>query len=211
MKEKLNKIPWLVVGLFAVIAIFITSFWVMVSSNGQTKKLKKQNDKNIVMIDNYKFKIKNLSADKIIVTLKKDNIDVESSLEKVTSNIKKAVDLTYNQTKTEKDYKALSNKLPKLVGKDFSSKLIELDTPTLNQSGKKAFPFGQTTDVLVTFGKYSYKSIEVPVYVMVDYVSPPAVGSGKKIPGQDLFVMTYNLKTKKLQLNQYEKGAITNG
>lgn len=208
--DKLKKIPWLIVGVSGVISVLFFIFWMLIAFNGQTQKLEAANQENIKLARQYKSKTEKLSPDDVLNTLKKENINVTTSLDEVTKNIKEAVNLTYNKTKTEKDYKQLSNKLPGLVGKSLSYTLIQLDKPELNQSGKKAFAYGSTTDVLVTFGKYNYKTIEVPVYLVVDYKTPPTVGSGQKLNGQDLFTLTYNLKTKELGVMDHERGSVNN-
>lgn len=210
MKDKINKLSWIVIINIVIGTIFMTILWFTLSNNGQNNKLRSENQGYIVKIKDYKSKITTLSVDQVLDKLKKSNVNVQTSLEKENKNIRKAIDLTYNQTKSEKDYKNLSKELPALVGKEFSDKLIELNKPVVNQSGKKTFQFGQTTDVLITYGKYNYKSIEIPVYVVVNYLSPTIPGSNKKLSGEDLYILTYNLKNKNLKLNRHLEGAISN-
>lgn len=208
--HKLKRIPWLVIGAVGAISFLFFIFWMMIAFNGQTQKLRAETKENIKLARQYKSETEKLSPNDVLDVLRKENINVTASLDEVTKNIKEAINLTYNQTKTEKDYKQLSNKLPKLVGKSLSYTLIQLDKPVLNQSGKKSFPYGSTTDVLVTFGKYDYKTVEVPVYVVVDYKTPPTIGSGQKIKGQDLYTLTFNLKTKELGVVDHERGSVNN-
>lgn len=208
--QKLRKVSWLVIGAIGAISLLFFIFWMMIAFNGQSQKLQAESKNNIKLAKQYKKETKELSPNDVLNVLRKENINVTTSLDEITKNIKEAVNLTYSQTKTEKDYKQLSSKLPKLVGKSLSYTLIQLDKPTLNQSGRKSFPYGSTTDVLVTFGKYNYKTIEVPVYLVVDYKTPPLAGSGKEISGQDLYTLTYNLKTKELGVVDHERGSVNN-
>ena len=97
-----------------------------------------------------------------------------------------------------------------------SEQLITNDTPVLNQSGKKTLTYDKTDDVVVAFGKYDYQSVTVPIYVAVDYETPKVATSERgdrtqSLKGQDLYILTFNLKTKKLSLDQYVKGATSNG
>lgn len=202
---KIKKIPWLVIGLIGSISVLFFIFWLVIAFNGQTQKLQSESRKNDSLAADYKRKTSQLSPNQILDVLKKENVNVTSSLNDVTSRINKAIDLTYNKTKDEKDYKKLSKTLPKLIGKSFSYNLIQLDKPIINQSGKKSFPFGPTTDVVVTFGKYNYHTIEIPVYVAVNYQTS-TVGSKSKIEGQDLYTLQYELKSRDLGFIDHERG-----
>ena len=197
----------MVIGLIGAISVLVFIFWLMIAFNGQTQKLQSESRKNDALAADYKRKTSQLSPNQILDVLKKENVNVTSSLNDVTNRINKAIDLTYNKTKNEKDYKNLSKTLPKLVGKSFSYNLIQLDKPVVNQSGKKSFPFGPATDVVVTFGKYNYHTIEVPVYVAVNYQTS-AVGSKSKIKGQDLYTLQYELKSRDLGFIDHERGNV---
>lgn len=193
-------------------AIEFVALWMCIGTNPNNAKainLKNENLRNQATINYYEKKTKSLSAQKELDKITDDNINVATKLENITKKIKEGIDLTYNKSKSDKDYSELKNKLPKLVDDDFSKKLIELDQPAINQSGKNQFPFGKTTNVVVTFGKYNYKSVEVPIYVAVDYETPSLQtkdGKDEQLKGQDLFVLSYNLKQDKLVLSKYVKG-----
>lgn len=218
MKKEVSNGLTLFTWFSVVIAIAFIGFYIFTIPNkGKTEDIKYKINRNNVLIDNYQKKTKKLNVQDVLDKITKQNVNVQTSLNDVTDHIKSGIDLTYNKTKDEKDHDQLAQKLPKLVGDSMSSKLIDLSKPVLNQSGKQTAPFDKTTDVVVAFGKYNYKSTNVPVYVAVNYQTPPVeTGSaghntGKKaLNGQDLYILTYDLKTKKLVLNSYVKGDATN-
>lgn len=178
-------------------------------NNAEAINLKNENTKNQAMINYYVRKTNNLSVQNELDKISADNINVSTKLSDITKRIKDGIDLTYNKTKNDKDYSELKKKLPQLVGESFSKKLTELDEPAVNQSGQSQFPYGSTTSVLVTFGRYNYRSVEVPIYVSINYETPALKdkdGKDKKLKGQDLFVLSYNLKENKLNLSNYVKG-----
>ena len=212
MERKID-FKWIGVTFLVVIAIFFAGFFLVVKSNGQTSRLQSEIRQNEAETLSYQNKTKNLSVKKELQKMSDDGINVQSSLKEVTKKIQTAISLTYNvsETGSKSEYKQLSKALPKLVCKEFSSELIQLDKPVVNQSGKQTFPHGKTTDVLITFGKYNYSTTAVPVYIVVDYVSPELQDSNSKtIPGQDLFVLNYDIKKNSLKLEQYMKGATNN-
>ncbi|MTE03616.1 hypothetical protein [Lactobacillus johnsonii] len=215
--EKKHVWLYFIGGLLTVIAGI--TVWLFIATNPNNAKmanLKRMNTKNLALSSYYQKQTNSLSVEGELNHISDTNINVQNSLNDVTKNLKSGIDLVYNKTKNEDDYSKLKSTLPKLVGNELSEQLITNDKPVLNQSGKKTLTYDKTDDVVVAFGKYDYQSVTVPIYVVVDYETPKVATSEKgdrtqSLKGQDLYILTFNLKTKKLSLDQYVKGATSNG
>lgn len=205
MKSK-HTLLYVITGGLVVIAGFLTYSAITTAKNPELNYLKYQVKSDTAQISQYKRLNKAMTTQSILDELIEDDINVTDSLTKTSDNIKKAIDLVYNKTKTDDDYNQLSKKLPKLVGQSMSDKLIEISKPSTDQAGNKQAIFEKTDNVLVTFGKYDYKTTVVPVYVAVDYEIPTTQSKNSNdtsnIKGEDLYILTYNLKTKKLNLQE---------
>lgn len=205
MKSK-HTLLYIVTGGLVAIAGFLTYSSITAARNPEFNYLKYQVKSDTAQISQYDNLSKKMTTQSILDELIKDDINVTDSLTQASDNINKAIDLVYNKTRSEEDYNQLSKKLPKLVGKSMSDKLLEISKPSTDQSGKHQAIFEKTDNVLVTFGKYDYKTTVVPVYVAVDYEIPTThsknSNDSSNIKGEDLYILTYNLKTKKLDLQE---------
>lgn len=205
MKSK-HTLLYVIAGGLVVIAGFLTYSAITTARNPELNYLKYQVKSDTAQISQYSHLSKKMTTQSILDELTKDDINVTDSLTKTSDNIKKAIDLVYNKTKSDEDYNQLAKKLPKLVGQSMSDKLIEISKPSTDQTGNKQAIFEKTDNVLVTFGKYDYKTTVVPVYVAVDYEIPTTHSKNSNdtsnIKGEDLYILTYNLKTKKLDLQE---------
>lgn len=201
MKSK-HTILYLVTGGVVAVAAFLTYTCITTARNPEINYLNYQVQSDNAQISNINTLSKKMTTQNILEDITKENINVTESLESTSDHIKEAIDLVYNKTKSQEDYDKLSKKLPKLVGNSMSEKLLEISRPTTNQAGQTQPIFNKTDNVLVTFGKYNYQTTVVPVYVAVDYEIPNVNNQSSNLKGEDLYILTYNLKSKKLELQR---------
>lgn len=219
MKSKASSLYVLVGALFLTSIVSLAGY-IMSSNRLNNVGFQRQIQSNYVQADKYNRMAKNLSVQKILDKIIDQNINVQTNLNNASNKIHEGIDIVYNKTKNEKDYQKLQSELPKLVGNELASKLLELDKPALNQSGKSTVTYDKADEILITFGRYDYKSTSVPIYIVVDYKSP-MVNTANSIwdkdskpaqySGQDLFICSYDLARHKLGLSQYIKGDEING
>lgn len=163
----------------------------------------------------YQGAIKNYNAKKINTKIRQDNINLDEKTAQTRDRIKQGITMAYNDTKTQADYDRLKTELKPLLGPSFTDKILDLDKPTVSQSGKAQFAFGKLNSVRVAFSQYDFSDNNVAVYVTVNYSSPEIdatntgdVGSKKSVVnnGQDIFALNYNAKKDTLELKNYQKG-----
>lgn len=203
----------------AIVAVFLSLAAISGANKVKKAGYEQKTTENHAQTEKYKRMSKNLSVQKVLDTLTKQNINVEKDIRNVSNKLNTGLDMVYNKTKNEHDYNRLKKSLPRYLGNDLSDKLLELDKPTTSQSGKTAVAYDHADDILVTFGKYDYRSTSVPVYLVVDYKTPMTQTSSvnnknskpEQLTGQDLFICNYDLKTKELTLDNYLEGDQING
>lgn len=218
MKNKFSY--YVLVVSLTICAVISLVVFIVTGRNLKSHDFTKQAETSYAQADKYNRLSNNLSTQKILDKIVDQNINVQNSLNDVSKKLNTGIDLVYNKTKNEQDYQHLKSSLPKLVGKELSDKLLELDKPSINQSGKSTVAYGKAEDTVIAFGRYNYKSTTVPIYIAVDYKTPTIATSGSamdkddkamQLSGQDLFVCNYDLSSKKLTLTSYTKGDDING
>lgn len=193
MKSK-HTLLYFVTGGLIVVAAAMSWICFKVSTNKQFSDLNYQIRSDNAEITKYNNMNKKMTVDKVLNDIAKENVNVSTALNSATDNIKEAINLAYSHTKTQADSEQNAKKLPKLVGQSMADKLLDVSRPTPDQNGGSRAVISKAENVVVTFGKYDYQTTVIPVYVVVDYDIPG------NLKGTDIYVLSYNLKSKKLDL-----------
>lgn len=198
---------------FLVVVALISIFLWHSSSNNQSMK---STEKNIASmqddIDFYKSEQKRYTAQSLTKQIKDDDIDVSAKKKVEKERIISGLQNVYNDVKSQDDYDKLKNDGEKNLGSELSDVLVELDKPTVNQSGKPAFAYDHMVESKVAFGKYNVDKHTMKCYVLVDWKSPTldSTITGVKadetkttLTGTDMFELDYHLDDDSLHVDDY--------
>lgn len=145
--------------------------------------------------------------------IEEDNIDITVSFTKLENRINEALNVVYNQTKTDADYDRLEGEIQSKLGEEFTEKILDLAKPTINQSGEKLNQFDSLDHLEIKFGEYNINTHEVACLVFVEYSSPTIKASEEErakdakdlvVHGTDAFTLLFNLETEEVSLTNYQ-------
>lgn len=198
--------------------VIITSVVVYLWSSSSQNENKEDLEKDILSLEEdveYYVKMQEeYTPSKVNENIASDSINIKEKFDKKKREIEKGVTQVYAETKTEADYEKLKESITPILGEQFANKLIELDKPVVNDSGKAVFPYDKLKDVQIAFGEYDVVDHTVELFVLVDYKSPK-VGSNNPgveredrtaiITGKDFFILNYNLADDSLKLIEHQQ------
>lgn len=216
MKNKSVQTIWIFNIFFLLVVIFIGTQCFLNRRTSQTNtQIQSENKKIEANVNYYKNRIEADTPQKRNQELAQQKVDFKQAKNQIAQKIKQGITLSYNDTKTVKDYSQLKNKLPKYVGQEMANKIIKMDQPVVNQSGKKSMPFNGLKDLKIAFGTYDYETGKVAIKVYVKYVTKTEAVKlpGKNAPttknlktGANIFTLSANVKNSQIKLLQFEQG-----
>lgn len=143
---------------------------------------------------------KNMDTAQVKKVIKKQGINLDQDKADLTNKISQGLDMAYNHTHNDQDYTNLKKKLPNLVGKALSSKILESDMAVTSQNGM-LYPYDKLVDHQIAFGNYNLITYQMPVIITIHYLSN--LGNGKTSDAYGYYTATYNAKTKQLSNVNY--------
>lgn len=212
--SKNSKQPIISLGnVLIVFLVIVAGIVVFLWSSSSQNERKEDLEKDILSLEEdvqyYVNAQKEYTPNELNKSIAEDNINIKEKFDKKKEEIQKGVTQVYDQTKTEEDYNKLSESISPLLGEQFANKLIELDKPVVNDSGKAEFPYDKLNDLKIAFGEYDIVNHTTEMFVLVDYQSPE-IGSNNPgveredrtavITGKDFFILDYNLADDSLRL-----------
>lgn len=200
----------MILVIMVVIAGAVGFLWYKSATNPKKDALDKQIADQKTEIAILKGRQQKVTSQAINEEIKQDNIDINKKLNEVESKLNQGFTAVYSQTKSEDDYNKLKDTLPNLVGESLSDKLLEIDKPVLNQSGKGQVAFDNLDNLEIDFGKYDTDKKKLDGVIVADYTTPKisTASAGEKETdsvqkGQNLFKVTVDLEKDSIQLNDY--------
>lgn len=214
-----NKKGYVFAGVSLALAALMSVFLFTSANNQKTVDAEKEIKANQIEVSKIQNESKSYTVDKVLANMKDQQIDVTSKINDLNSKIKTNVQNLY-KVASEQEYEAVKGDLTRNLGESFANKLIELDKPVVNQSGKAQFPYASADNVQIAYDQYNLKNRNMKVYVTVDYSTPEISttvtgGSGNEEKstvrhGQDFFELVFDNKTGNIELENYHEGVNKN-
>lgn len=216
IKQPIFSLLNILIAFLVIVAIAIAFLWIKSGSNDEEASLKKDISALQEDVDFYETAKEDYKPSDVNNKIAEDKINIKESFDKKKQDITKGVTQVYDKTKTQKDYDKLDELITPYLGDKFSERLIELNKPVVNESGKEQFPYDKLEDVNIAFGEYDIVNHTAECFVLVNYQSPevgannPGVKRKDKqavIKGQDFFILNFNLEDDSLELVNYQQNA----
>lgn len=171
-----------------------------VPNHAKNVAIQQQYNATMAQVNQLEKDSKNMDTAQVKKVIKKQGINLDQDKADLTNKISQGLDMAYNHTHNDQDYTNLKKKLPNLVGKALSSKILESDMAVTSQNGM-LYPYDKLVDHQIAFGNYDLITYQMPVIITIHYLSN--LGNGKTSDACGYYTATYNAKTKQLSNVNY--------
>lgn len=191
----------IIIGILAILDIII-GIQVVKEIPTHAKSVEMQQQYNAIMsqVNQLEKDSRNMDTTQVKTIIKKQGINLDQEKANLSNQINQGLQMAYSQTHNDQDYANLEKKLPSLVGKALSNKILASDVATVSQNGK-LYPYAKLVDQHIAFGNYDLTTHEMPVEITIHYLSN--LGNNKTSDAYGYFTATFNAKTKTLSNVNY--------
>lgn len=171
-----------------------------VPTHAKSVAIQQQYKATMAQVNQLEKDSKNMNTAQVKKIIKKQRINLDQDKADLSNRISQGLDMAYSHTHNDQDYASLKKKLPSLVGKALSSKILESDMAVTSQNGT-LYPYVKLVDHQIAFGNYDLTTHQMPVVITIHYLSN--LGNGKTSDAYGYYTATYNAKTKQLSNVNY--------
>lgn len=189
-----------IIGVLTVISVFLGIQVIRELPMNTSDKHDKEEYETIVKgVSDYEQACSQMNERQFQKIIKKQDINLDQAKQNLNNQINQGLDLAYNHTHNDNDYKNLKKALPKIVGKSLSNVIINNAMPTTTQNGL-IYPLFNLVSVNISYGDFNMMKKTIPVQILVHYKLNTGKGT---TDGYGLYSGTYNVNKKELLSIQY--------